>query len=240
VGSVADYSAPFLVWPGELAPARQKEREKTMKYVKMMCLAAAAVALVALLGVGAASATVLCKVEPTTGGVTTGTVCPAGQAYPAGTEIHLKLTTAAKMTVGFFTYECLESTIKGETGNEGSATETVNVPLSAMTYGKCNCSTVALKRGSLEIHWIPDTYNGTVTVSGQEVTYTCNTIFGTMHCLITPTVHDIGVIKGSTEPTQVTENRSLDPTSALCNEKPEWDGLYEVASPRPLWIAGHT
>ena len=212
-----------------------------MKHVKMLGLAVvAAGVLMALIGAGAASATVFCKVEPTAGGSTTGTVCPAGNAYPAGTEIHLALSEPAKMTLSFKTYECLKSTIKGNTGNEGSASETVSVPLSTMTFSECNCSTVVLKPGTLEIHWIPDTYNGTVTVSGQEQTYTCNTIFGSMHCLITPSVHDMGIIKGSTQPTQVTNNRPVDPTSPLCDEEPEWDGLYEVVTPKPLWIAAHT
>lgn len=220
---------------GALAPARRK----TMKYVKSLGLAAiAAAALMAFVGATTASATVLCKTAPT--GSTTGTTCPEGWAYPAGTEIHMTLTGTAKLTTTFKNYECTGSTMKGKTKNEGNASETVIVPLETLTYSGCNCQTVVLKPGTLEIHWIADTNNGTATASGEEETLSCSTIFGTMHCLITPTDHDVGTIIGGKEPEVITENRPLDPTSPLCEENPEWDGTYQVTSPKPLWIAAHT
>lgn len=212
-----------------------------MKYVKTLVIAAvAAAAVLAVAGAGTASATVLCKVEPTTGGSTTGTVCPAASAYSAGTEIHMTLTGRVKLTTTFKTYECLKSTMKGKTENEGSASETVKVPLESLTYSECNCQTFVLKPGKLEIHWTTDTNNGTVTASGEEETLSCSTIFGTMHCLITPTDHDVGTIIGGKEPEVITQNPPLDPTSPLCDEKPEWEGTYQVTSPKPLWIAAHT
>lgn len=210
-----------------------------MKYVKTLSLAAiAAAALTAFIGAGTASATVLCKVEPT--GSPTGTVCPPGNAYSAGTELHMSLAEPAKLTSKMFTYECKAGTLKGKTGNEGSATETVKVPLETMTFSQCNCETKVLKPGTLEIHWISGTRNGTVTISGEEETFTCNTIFGGIHCLITPSTHDIGTIIGGKQPEQKTENRQVDPTNILCDENPEWDGRYQVTSPNPLWIADHT
>lgn len=74
-----------------------------MKYGKMLIFAATAtVALVAVMGIGTASATVLCRVEPTEGSpATKGTVCPAGQAYPAGTEMHAVLIGVGKLTTSF-------------------------------------------------------------------------------------------------------------------------------------------
>lgn len=213
-----------------------------MKYVKALLLAAVATtALLAFFGASTASATVLCKTEPTGGGTgTKGTTCPEGWSYSAGTEIHMTLTGPAKLTLPFKSYECLESTINGKTTKEGSATETVVVPLSTMTFGKCNCETKVLKPGTVEIHWIADSNNGTATISGEEETFTCNTIFGSMHCLITPSVHDIGTIIGGEHPEQKTENRQLDPTNPLCAENPEWDGTYSVTAPGKLWIAAHT
>ena len=97
-----------------------------MKYVKTLSLAAvAAAALMAFVGASTASATVLCKTPGT--GSPTGTVCPAGEAYPKETEVHAVSEGNVVLTTGseFTEITCKKGTVIGKAGDEGSATETV-------------------------------------------------------------------------------------------------------------------
>lgn len=225
-----------------------------MKYVKMLGLAAiAAAALMAFVGASTASATVLCKTEGT--GTPTGTTCPPGQAYEGGTTIHAVLdpeTGPAKLVTSFKTIECEESTVSVVTRNEGSATETVigdveepeeggkKVP--KLTFGKCNCEVNVLKGGSLEIHWIEGSHNGTLTSSEGEVTITCSTVFGNVHCIYKTNATDLGKLTGGPMATMDIEKSSIPrlTTNALCSEKAEWSAKYTVTSPEPLYVTGHT
>jgi hypothetical protein len=221
-----------------------------MKYVKMLGLAAvAAAALMAFVGASSASATVLCKVEGT--GTPTGTTCPAEKAYPAGTEIHAVNTSTAILEGEPFNIECKKSTVKGKTNNEGSATETVSGPIEVLTFEECGTSTVTvLKKGTLEIHWInpvdeggkeTGSHDGTLTASGQEVTTETSTIFGKVHCIFVTQNADLGTLKGG-NPASFTANAIISKisTNALCPEPGRWTASYEVTTPKPLFVAGHT
>jgi len=240
-----------------------------MKYVKMLGLAAAAVAaLMAFVGASTASATVLCKVEGEKGATgLTGTTCPAEKAYPKGTEIHAVLdpgTGPAKLTTAFKNIECEESTVSGKTSNEGSATETVTGSVEVLTFGKCNCEVNVIKKGTLEVHWInvldknengeviaeTGGHNGTLTSNGAEVTAQCNTIFGAVHCIYVTENTDLGTAtasgkneKGEATPATMDIESANIPrlaTSGLCAETAKWDAKYEVTSPKPLYVAAHT
>jgi hypothetical protein len=218
-----------------------------MKYVKMLGLAAvAAAALMAFVGASTASATVLCNVEPTEGSsnATKGTVCPSGHAME-GVAIHAVLdpgTGAAKLTTAFKNIECNKSTVEGTTGAEGDATHTVSGTISTLTFEECNCTVTVLKKGTLEVHWIADTFNGTLTSSGAEVTASCSTIFGTVHCIYATNATDLGVATGGNPATMDIESADIPrlPTSGLCDESANWDAKYEVTSPKPLYVAAHT
>jgi len=211
-----------------------------MKYVKMLGLAAiAAAALMAFVGASSASATVLCKTEGT--GPPTGTTCPALQAYGAGTEIHAVNTTTVKLDTTFKTVECTGSTIKGSTSNEGGPTETVTGPEGELTFTGCNCTVNVLKAGTLEIHWIEGTHNGTITSNGSEVTVNCSTIFGNVHCIYVTENDSIGDLTGGNpaifHSTAVIKRKKTD---SICAEQSTWTATYEVTSPKPLYVAGHT
>jgi len=219
-----------------------------MKYVKMLGLAAiAAAALMAFVGASSASATVLCTVEGT--GTPTGTTCPANEAYKAETEIHAVNKGVVKLD-GALVIECNKSTIKGNTTSEGSATETVGGPITTLTFEECTCEVKVLKAGSLEVHWInpvdeggkeTGSHNGTLTSSGAEVTVLCKTIFGNVHCIFTTNATDIGTLTGG-NPAIATANAILTQakTDSLCPSEPRWTATYEVTTPKPLFVAGHT
>ncbi len=126
------------------------------KYAKILGLAAvAAMALMAFVGTGTASATVLCKTNLTTG------CAAAGQDYPAGTGIHATSESSGilETTGGVILDTCTGSTVKGKTSNTGSASTTVSGPIEELAWGVCRRTTNTLKLGSLEVHHIAGTDN---------------------------------------------------------------------------------
>ena len=144
-----------------------------MRYLKMLGLAAGAAAvLMAFVGVGTASASVLCS--------TTVDPCPAGQKWPATTVFDFSVPSGGSLLLTDTASEtldtCTTSTMKGKTTNAGSATETVTGPVEETTFGSCTFPTSVLERGNLEIHKIAGTSNGTVTGDGT-FRWTINTIF---------------------------------------------------------------
>jgi len=211
-----------------------------MKYVKRVGFAAAAVALlVALAGSGTASGTVLCKTPGT--GSPTGTTCPEGWAYGPGTRIHAVAEGTVTITTEYVTVHCNEATIEIETTNEGSATETVKGPQGSLIYGGCNCEVKVLKSGTVEIHAIAGTHNGTLTGSNNEVTTTCSTIFGKVHCIYVTEATDLGTITGGSTATLDLDVDLLPaPTNFLCSSSDTLEGSLEITDPKPLYIASHT
>jgi len=211
-----------------------------MKYVKMLSLAAVTVAaLMAFVGSSTASATVLCKTPGT--GETTGTICPSGWAYGSGTTIHAVNISSLKLDTTFKTTECTGSTITSEISTEGDATHTVFAPEGTLTFTGCNCTRTVLKAGTIEIHWIPGTHNGTLTSNETEITVTCSTIFGNVHCIYETTNDSLGDITGGNPAVfHSTAVINKKPTNALCSEESTWTATYEFTSPTPLYVTGHT
>ena len=140
-----------------------------MKYLKMIGLAAiAAVALMAITGAGTASATVFCH--------STSTSC--AEKWVKGTEPRFTVRPGGagtwRTTGGEIFAKCPEGELRGEITNAGNASETVktSVPASGLTWpGVEGCiKTITLEGGTLEVHAITGTDNGTVTVSGFRIT----------------------------------------------------------------------
>jgi len=211
-----------------------------MKHVKMLGLAAAAAAaLTAFVGASTASATVLCS-EPGTG---SGTTCPAGKAYPASTPIHAVNQGIIRLTTEFLTVECEESTIQGSTNNEGGASETVTIANSTWNLLFCNCEVSVIKDGSLEVHWISNTSNGTLTSSGAEITFQCTVpLIGKVHCIIVTSSTDLGTLTGGA-PAEIDIPSANIPrltTSSFCDKTANLDASYRVTGPSPLYVTGHT
>jgi hypothetical protein len=146
-----------------------------MRYLKIMGLAAiAATALMAFLGAGTASATVLCKTQMTEG-------CAAsGWAYPVGTKGVASMVGSGIMETlsGETVITCGGSKAEETLQNEGGAAATVTGESNGkgITWSECTTTVDVLSGGSGELHWIPGTDNGTVTAKGFEVT---TSIFGT-------------------------------------------------------------
>ena len=200
-----------------------------MKYVKTLGLAAvAAAALMAILGVGTASATTLTK--------------EGGAVVKTKSIIHANLEsgTVAKLSGGVKTVECKEGTIGSVTENETGAEITTVMTEETLVFHNCNCEVKTLAGRFLLIGWIENTSNGTLISSGAEITTSCSTAFGLVHCILQTTSTDIGTLTGSNETgTTATMDIAsasigLAETSALCGESQKWEGKYLVDTPDVL------
>ena len=162
-----------------------------MKYLKMFGLVAVAAALMALAAVGTASATVLCQ----------NTSTPCSEKWAAGTQIEFHVKSGTKgiwgQTSGEPLVECTEGLLKGQP-SVGSGSETVKMSVSASEFNwNSGCSgvqTKTLEGGTLEIHAIEGTDNGTVTATGFIFT---TTLFGTTCSYGFVKTTDLGTLTGS-------------------------------------------
>jgi len=107
-----------------------------MRIVKLLSVAAAmAVVATALIGVGSASGTTLCK--------ELAEICPEGARYPAGTVIEAKLRkgTVAKLETSVGTVTCAQSSTVGETAEESGAP--LDGTLTTLIFGECKLGSTA-------------------------------------------------------------------------------------------------
>ncbi|HET9592199.1 MAG TPA: hypothetical protein VFP17_04715 [Solirubrobacterales bacterium] len=211
-----------------------------MKYLKMIGLAAVAVAaLLAIAGTGTASATVFCH--------TTTSPCP--EKWKAGTEprFGVKPGTAGIWgdTSGAIAAKCPEGELRGTITSAGSATETVkiSVPASGLTWKSVEgcIKTETLEGGTLEVHAIAGTDNGTVTVTGFKITISilgANCVYGF------GVGQTLGTLTGNGSGTAVLDIKSnfvkkeggiscpldLNWAEEFTQEQPSGTGLYVLAS----------
>jgi len=220
-----------------------------MKYVKALGLTAvAAAALMAFVGASSASATVLCKTVPTTS--PTGGVCPEGWALQAGDKIHAENTSNATLTSNEAfkpNIVCKKSTVQGELTVEGNSTTTTKGNITTLTFEECGEASVkVLNTGMLEIHWDPETHNGTLTGSGSEITTSVPSVFGTIHCIYKTNATDLGTLTGSKKANETAvlhaESQAIPfiETSGLCPPKPTWDATYSITTPDTLSVSNAT
>jgi hypothetical protein len=205
-----------------------------MKYLKVFALAAvAAAALMAFVGAGTASATVVCKTVPTAG------VCPEGWDYPAGTvgkaSLKAGTTAALKATGGEILITCTESTVGGQSVNTGSATETVKSALTSLTWSNCSNTVETISPGTGELHWIAGTNNGTLTTINTKVTVN---IFGVSCSYGTGAGADVGTTVGG-NPGSLKVNLVVAKQEGgfLCPADTRFEAEYVATEPTAAWVA---
>jgi hypothetical protein len=207
-----------------------------MRYLKALGLAVVAAAtLTAIIGVSAASATVLCT--------ETVTPCPAGKKIgPKGdaTDNFLHATLEAGTSTRWLTtgreplVTCTESTVTAESELTGSATETAKAKVTKLTFGGCNAGIAVLNPGTLEVHWIEGTDHGTITSKLAEVTLNIigsSCTYGSLEGV------DINTLTGGSMGT-------IDVGGILkriagpipCPPSVIWEGDYTVTEPEPLYV----
>jgi len=197
-----------------------------MKHLKLFGAAvAAAMAMLALWGGGAASATVLCK--------TSSNPCP--EKYLAGTAVNASIATGTEVKFvdsGGFTLDiCKKGQLNGKILSAGSSTETVTLRPEFMSYENCVVPLQVATWGSYELHSIIGTANGTLTVTGQTIYLNmgeCKYVSGTgTHA---------GVLTGGSAPT-IDYSLQLTKTSGPCIwPSARLTATYSVTSPTPLYV----
>jgi hypothetical protein len=184
--------------------------------------------IVATVGVGSASATVLCA----------NNTSPCTSPYAKGTAIKasLKAGTSARMLAGFAEVTCAQSTISGSTATAGSSTETVRGLPASWETGSCNMTVDVIKMGELEIHHIAGTSAGTLIGKGSEVTVSN---FG-VHCIYgTVNGTHLGKLTGSSETggtatIQASANMAKVAGGFLCANPAQWNAEYVLSTPDAL------
>jgi hypothetical protein len=208
-----------------------------MKYLKMLGLAAvAAMALMAFVGAGTASATVICKTQVTP--------CPAEWMVSTGTNISASLegtakleTTAAEPTL---LDTCTGGSVSGPTEQTGSSTETVSIKFGkeGVSWTGCTSTTDTVSGGTIEFHWITP-WKLTVTVKEVKVTVniagvSCTYGFGSEY-------KDIGTFEPSEEgkPAKMVISTVVPKAEGgfLCPGEARWTATYAATAPNEgkLW-----
>jgi len=122
---------------------------------------------------------------------------PAGTKLALGTEVTAELVGGPVVIDGASSnYECTEAPALGKLEQQGSSV-TVKGSLVEWWLGGCGSSKVSvLKKGTVELHTQEGSSNGngTITVSGTEVTMEAST---GLHCIFTTNNTDLGVFTGS-------------------------------------------
>jgi hypothetical protein len=199
-----------------------------MKYLKMLGLAAvAAMAVMAFIGAASASATVLCENTPAAG-----TDCNNPVKINTSIDFSVENGTSAILTgpFGEIIDTCTGSTAKGPVTDPGSTTTTVKGSLEAaaggaLTFTGCTKTTTVITGGTIEVHHITGTDNGTVTSSGATVIIH-NTLFG--ECAYKTSNTDIGTITGRT-------STGAQPTFDIKGTIPAEKSNSGVTCPNGVW-----
>jgi hypothetical protein len=213
-----------------------------MKYLKMLGLAAvAAMGLMAFLGAGTASATLLCETNVTTG-------CTSAWDVASGSTLLFTAEGSTTLTDAFgnLVDTCTGSTVEGKSSTGGgSTTETVSGGITKLEFTGCTKTTTVVEThpgtsepfGKLEVHSVAGTKNGTVTSTGSTVIIH-NTIFGT--CQFQTNSTDLGTLTGkdNTASGKPTLDIGADTTGRIpsenCGFNGIWEGSYEYTGTTPF------
>lgn len=202
-----------------------------MKNMRILGLALlAALAAMAFMGAGTASATKLCSVNTSP--------CPAGNTYGKGTAIKAQLTpgTNSVMSSGFVTISCSSSTMSGKTTSEGGA-GAVTGEISSVTWKNCTSNLGSCTATALNTPWKVEVSgsggSGTMSVSNPGGKFTC----GGVTCEYAASKASVSANGGSPATIKASGvSFSKIGGSFLCSSTASWTSTYEVTSPNPLFV----
>ena len=198
-----------------------------MKYLKNLGIAVTATMAMTASTTGSASATTL-----EVNGV------KQSAAVTVSTSLKPGSSSVDSSTDSSFATTCTASTFHGSTTVFTGAS--VTLLLSGMTFSSCtpNGPRVVHKPGTLSITHIAGTTNGTVTMSGSEVTIP--TPFTTITCKFNNT--HLGTLTGATTATNPGSHAILDVNAVLnCGfllPSWKWTATYVVTTPTGLGVVG--
>lgn len=198
-----------------------------MNYVKVLSLIAVmTIASILSLGDSPASATVLCKTNLSSG------CAAAGWDYSGPLTASLKPGTSlwTENTSGAIEETCSESSISG-TASTGSPSETASSIISKehLTWGRCSNTVTTTAGGTLEVHNISGTSNGTLTAKEFKVT---SVVAGVSCSYGAQTGIDLGTLTEG-NPATIDINAVVNKVegSFLCPSDTIWRGTYVVTTP---------
>lgn len=196
-----------------------------MRCIKMLGLAIAAAAiLTAIVGTGAASATVLCKNEACT------------ETYGVGTVILAEQVGKSVFKAGAETIdECSSSEIEAKVEQIGSPTSTNRNTFVRLPFSLCNVVTAVLKLGTFEVHNITGTKNGTVTSLAPELTILVKNV---LTCTFSTGLGiDLGVLtKGLIPILHINAKFQKNGGGFGCPGEVTWTAEYEIKKPTPIYV----
>src|SRR6187402_3786969 len=164
-----------------------------------------------------------------------------GKGTKLTASLESETTSSLTDTAGNPIETCTESTLEGEITKPGSSTESASIAGKHLTFsGGPNCKVTVdqSKNGSLEVHHIAGTKNGTVTGSGFHVSIH---VFGTT-CVygLGESKKDLGTLTGSTSGTATVDIDAIvfEQTAPkfLCPDSARWTAKYLVTGPDPLHV----
>lgn len=190
-----------------------------MKYLKLMGLAAIAVAALMAFA-GTASATTLTGA----GGATLGTGTSIAASNEGKVILHAPIGTV----------ECDGSQLAAKTTNAGGTGVAVSASIETLSFSSCNATVTVLKVGTLSIEGAGSS-NGTLSGTNNEVTVEFS---GGLHCIYKTNVTRLGTVTGSstTNATSTVDisariSRVGGRSGAFCGESAEWTAAYKITDP---------
>jgi len=188
-----------------------------MKYLKMAGLAAVAAMALMAFGAGTASATTLCT-ETATPCPEAKQITPQNDAHIVATLTHGELFTTGNTGNPLVT--CKHGRLTSTVADAGSSTTTAKSLNDELKFEECNTTPTVVKPGTLEIHHIAGTHNGTVTVKEAEVTVHIFGVACTYGAVGAATI-DLGIL----ETTTLTVNTIVNKVAGgfLCPSTTGWD-----------------
>jgi len=201
---------------------------KNMKILGLCLLGA--LAAMAIMGAGTASATKLCSVNTSP--------CPAGNTYGKGTSIKAQLPAGGTsvMSSGFTTVTCTSSTMSGKTTSEGGA-GAVTGEISSVTWKNCTSSLGSCTASALNTPWKVEVSgsggSGTMSVNNPGGKFTC----GGVTCEYAASKASVSA-NGGNPATIKASGVSFSKIGGgfLCSSSASWTATYEVTSPKPLFV----
>jgi hypothetical protein len=200
-----------------------------MKYLKILAIATAAMALNTALAAGTASASNL-RIFGSAANLTVGTVIKA--------SLEKETSTVLEDAFGLTSTTCTGSTVEGKlernTQEPVGGTGQPRGKIAALTFSPCVDTVDIEAKGELEVRNIAGTTNGTVLSSGAKVKV-FNTLFN-QNCMATTSSTDIGTL---TAATSATSKATIDINGLITMEgcaasNARWTGKYEVTMPLGL------
>jgi hypothetical protein len=208
-----------------------------MKHLKTLGLAVVAVvALMAFIGASSASAAVLCKEAKES--------CPAGSRVKNGEVVNWLLVGKAVFKLFLSSDECSNSAIGGVLTNEGGKGNVPEGNFETLSFTKCSCETLVMKKGTFYVSYTVGTNSGMVFGTGQEIVLQCATVFGVLKCVAVTNNTALGEMKGGNPAVldidaEIPINKNV--SNRFCvneetGEEARWIGEYEVTNPKPLYV----